>query len=189
MKEKQKQKLLYTVLSVLVILAVLFLLPRLRGEETPAEETLAVLTEAGTGAPETAPPGTERPDAATAAPETEKTLDRNGSYTAKEDVALYLHLYGKLPSNFLTKSEAQALGWDSSKGNLDKVAPGKSIGGDTFGNREGLLPAKSGRRYYECDIGYKGGYRGSERIIYSNDGLIYYTADHYASFTLLYGEP
>ena len=104
-------------------------------------------------------------------------------------MALYLRLYGKLPSNFLTKSEAQALGWDSSKGNLDKVAPGKSIGGDTFGNREGLLPAKSGRKYYECDIGYTGGYRGSERIIYSNDGLIYYTADHYASFTLLYGEP
>ena len=118
----------------------------------------------------------------------EPALDPDGVYTSKEDVALYLHLYGELPSNFITKSEAGDLGWQASKGNLWEVTDQKSIGGDRFGNREGLLPKKSGRQYYECDINYEGGYRGAERIVYSNDGLVYYTPDHYESFEPLYGE-
>ena len=61
-----------------------------------------------------------------------------------------------------------------------------SIGGDKFGNREGLLPKEDGRQYYECDVNYQGGYRGAERIVFSNDGLIFYTDDHYNSFTQLY---
>lgn len=114
-------------------------------------------------------------------------LDEDGSYTSKEDVALYIHTYGKLPSNFITKSEARKLGWNS--GSLEKYAPGKCIGGDRFGNREGLLPKASGRTYTECDIDTLGKTsRGAKRIVFSNDGLIYYTDDHYASFTLLYGE-
>ena len=68
------------------------------------------------------------------------------------------------------------------KGNLDKVAKGKSIGGDRFGNYDKKLPEAKGRIWKECDINYEGGYRGSERIIYSSDGLIYYTNDHYNSF-------
>ena len=115
-------------------------------------------------------------------------LDPDGSYTSKEDVAAYLNQYQHLPSNFITKKEAQALGWESSKGNLDEVAPGKSIGGDRFGNYEGVLPKADGRQYYECDIDFTGGYRDSKRIVYSNDGLIYYTEDHYETFELLYGE-
>ena len=111
--------------------------------------------------------------------------EEDGVYTAKEDVALYLMLYGHLPSNFITKSDAQALGWDSRQGNLWDVAPGMSIGGDVFGNREGLLPKAKGRTYYECDIDYEGGYRGSKRIVYSNDGLMYYTEDHYQTFECL----
>lgn len=113
-------------------------------------------------------------------------IDEDGSYTGKEDVALYLHTYGRLPENFITKKEAQALGWDNKAGNLWDVAPDMSIGGDRFGNYEGLLPDADGRKYYECDIDYAGGYRGSKRIIYSNDGLIYYTEDHYESFEQLY---
>ena len=118
--------------------------------------------------------------------ESEAALDEDGSYTSREDVAAYLHEYGHLPDNFITKNEARDLGWVSSEGNLDEVAPGKSIGGDRFGNYEGLLPEKNGRTYYECDIDYDGGYRSSKRIIYSNDGLIYYTEDHYETFTQLY---
>ena len=118
--------------------------------------------------------------------QTEASLSEDGSYTAKDEVALYIHLYGKLPSNFITKKEARDLGWESSKGNLNKVAPGKSIGGDKFGNREGNLPKGSGIKYYECDIGYTGGRRGAERIVYSNKGKIYYTNDHYATFEELY---
>ncbi len=117
---------------------------------------------------------------------TEKELTENGSYNDRESVALYLHLYGHLPDNYITKGEAENLGWDSQKGNLDEVAPGRSIGGGRFGNREGLLPKQKGRIYYECDIDYDGGYRGGKRIVYSNDGLIYYTEDHYKSFELLY---
>lgn len=109
-------------------------------------------------------------------------------YSSPDDVAAYINLYGKLPPNFITKSEAQRLGWVSTEGNLWDVTDRMSIGGDSFGNREGLLPDADGRRYYECDVNYSGGYRGSERLIYSNDGLIYYTNDHYETFELLYGE-
>lgn len=110
-----------------------------------------------------------------------------GSYTTKEDVALYIHLYGHLPGNFITKAEAQALGW--SGGSLEPYAPGKCIGGSRFGNYEGLLPEKDGRTYQECDIDTLGAKsRGAKRLVYSNDGLIYYTGDHYESFELLYGE-
>ena len=109
-------------------------------------------------------------------------------YDTPEEVAEYLHLYGELPPNYITKEEARDLGWDNSRGNLRDVAPGMSIGGDYFGNYEGMLPEKKGRRYTECDVNYEGGYRGGERIVFSNDGLIYYTDDHYESFTLLYGE-
>lgn len=111
--------------------------------------------------------------------------DPGGSYTSREDVALYLETYGELPGNFITKKEAQALGWEG--GSLEPYAPGKCIGGDRFGNYEGLLPVEEGRVYHECDIDTLGAERrGAKRIVYSNDGLIYYTEDHYGSFTLLY---
>lgn len=120
--------------------------------------------------------------------ETEKTgLSEDGTYTSKEDVALYIHQYGHLPSNFITKKEAEALGWQG--GSLEPYAPGMCIGGSYFGNYEGLLPEKDGRSYTECDIDTLGASkRGAKRIVYSNDGLIYYTEDHYESFELLYGE-
>lgn len=118
--------------------------------------------------------------------ETSAAVDEDGSYNTKDDVALYLHTYGRLPGNYITKKEAQNLGWDSKKGNLQDVAPGKSIGGSHFGNYEGQLPERDGRKYFECDLGYEGGYRGAERLIYSNDGLIYYTGDHYKTFEQLY---
>lgn len=115
-------------------------------------------------------------------------IDREGSYTTKEDVSLYLYTYGELPQNFITKKEAQALGWEG--GSLEPYAPGCCIGGSYFGNYEGLLPEESGRSYYECDIDTLGkSSRGAKRIVYSDDGLIYYTADHYETFTLLYGDP
>jgi hypothetical protein len=118
--------------------------------------------------------------------ETEALLDPYGSYTSKDDVALYIHLYGELPLNFMTKKQARALGWE--KGSLEPVAPGMCIGGDYFGNYEGLLPED--REYTECDIDTLGkSSRGAKRIVFSDDGLIYYTEDHYESFELLYGEP
>ena len=114
------------------------------------------------------------------------TVTETGNYTSKEEVALYLHLYGRLPSNYITKREAEERGWDAQEGNLSDVLPGRSIGGSPFGNYEGLLPKADGRKYYECDIDYDGGYRNAKRIIYSNDGLIFYTEDHYEHFEQLY---
>lgn len=113
-------------------------------------------------------------------------VSEDGEYILRDEVALYLHEYGHLPGNYITKKEAQELGWDNKKGNLDEVAPGKSIGGSHFGNYEGALPEKKGRKYYECDLEYEGGYRGAKRLIYSNDGLIFYTEDHYQTFEQLY---
>ena len=116
----------------------------------------------------------------------EKKPDVNGTnYTTKEDIALYLHVYGKLPSNFITKDQASALGW--SGGGLDKYQNGACIGGDVFRNSEKLLPVKKGRTWYECDVEtLHAKERGAKRIVYSDDGLIYYTEDHYATFTQLY---
>lgn len=98
------------------------------------------------------------------------------------NVVLYLEIYDELPDNYITKSEARALGWEG--GSVEDYMEGAAIGGDTFGNREGLLPEAKGRRYTECDIdtnGYPS--RGARRLVFSNDGLYYYTADHYESFS------
>ena len=118
---------------------------------------------------------------------TEAVIDKDGTYTTKDDVALYIYTYGELPKNFITKKEAQKLGWEG--GSLEPYAPGCCIGGTYFGNYEGQLPEKAGREYTECDIDTLGKKsRGAKRIVFSNDGLIYYTGDHYQTFELLYGE-
>lgn len=118
---------------------------------------------------------------------TQDSISVDESYYSKEDVALYIHKYNRLPKNYITKNQARNLGWEG--GSVEKVAPGKSIGGDTFRNLEGTLPKKAGRTYMECDIDtLNKESRGAKRIVFSNDGLIYYTDDHYETFTLLYGE-
>ena len=150
-------------------------------EPEPTQEPTQEPTEAPTEKPTEPPtePSTEAP--------TEPPIDEDGWYYSKDEVALYIHTYGHLPSNFITKNEARALGW--SGGSVDRYKKGAAIGGDNFGNREGLLPRANGRKYYECDIDTNGkSSRGAKRIVFSNDGLIYYTGDHYESFTLLYGE-
>ncbi len=153
------------------------------------EETIAKLDELGlpisTPAPEPEPATAPEPEPEPAPVET--VIDEDGYYTSKEDVALYIHTYGKLPSNYISKSKARKAGWVAEEGNLWEVTDHKSIGGSEFGNREGKLPDKKGRTWYECDIDYEGGTRNAKRILYSNDGLIYYTDDHYNTFELLYG--
>lgn len=114
-------------------------------------------------------------------------IDEDGTYTSKEDVALYLHTYGHLPDNYVTKEEAEDAGWKTEGLTVDEACPGKSIGGSYFGNYEGRLPSAKGRKWSECDIDYNGGKsRGAKRLVYSNDGLIYYTEDHYETFEQLY---
>ena len=184
---------------VLLLLLVWFFLPDTGNSATAPVPTASPLqtvspaqtpkptaapTPAPTKAPTPAPTKAPAP-APTETPSDEVALDEDGSYTTKEDVALYIHTYGHLPPNFMTKKEAEAAGW--SGGALDRVVPGMCIGGDRFGNYEGLLPKAKGRQWTECDINTLGAKsRGPERIVFSNDGLIYYTPDHYESFELLY---
>ena len=152
--------------------------------DAPTEEM--ILTESETETEQEPETETEPDTQVFETPEDEplpESVEKDGSYTSPEDVAGYIHTFGTLPENFITKKEAQNLGWNSSEGNLWDVAPGKSIGGDKFGSREGLLPDGS---YHECDVNYQGGYRGAERLIYSDSGEIYYTNDHYKTFTQLY---
>ncbi len=102
--------------------------------------------------------------------------------TDEKVVVSYLKAHQHLPGYYITKSMARKKGWIPHKGNLCKVLPGKAIGGDYFGNREGELPGRKGRKYYEADINYHCGRRGSERVVFSNDGLIFVTKNHYKSF-------
>jgi hypothetical protein len=113
------------------------------------------------------------------------TIEQSGYYTSKEEVSLYIVTYAHLPNNYITKDEAIDLGWVSTEGNLWDVTFKKSIGGDRFYNREGQLPMDENRIYFECDIDYEGGYRNAKRLVYSNDGYIYYTEDHYDTFVLI----
>ena len=152
----------------------------------PASEAQEAAEEASEEPAQASDQETAAEEPAEAAAET-PAIDEDGVYTTKDDVALYLHTYGHLPSNFITKKEAEKLGW--SGGSLETYAPGKCIGGSHFGNYEGMLPEKDGRSYTECDIDTLGAdKRGAKRIVFSNDGLIYYTEDHYETFELLYGE-
>ncbi|MBR5109483.1 MAG: peptidoglycan-binding protein [Clostridia bacterium] len=144
------------------------------------EETYLFLTEDQEDAP-AKDPAAAKPDA-TAPPDKDLFVIRGEAYTDKGHVAAYLRAFGELPPNYITKEEAQALGWVSIRHNLWDVAPGKSIGGDRFGNYEGQLPTVKGRKYYECDIDFNGKYRNDKRIVYSNDGRIFYTDDHYDTF-------
>ena len=196
------------ILSILLVLLALFSLAGCAVLEEAMEQFSDVDLQIVTRAPDTeaakpseeaqkteAAPGTEEAPATEAAPVTEAvpttpsglTVTEDGVYDSKEEVALYIHLFGHLPSNYITKKEAEKLGWPG--GELEPYAPGKCIGGSHFGNYEGLLPDAPGRSWTECDIDTLGAKkRGSKRIIFSNDGLIYYTEDHYEHFELLYGE-
>ena len=140
-------------------------------DESAAQDTSETSSDAGTS---------------TVAPTRGPTVEEDGWYTSKDEVALYIHTYGRLPGNFISKTKARARGWDSSLGNLDEVCPGMSIGGSRYYNDDGQLPDKKGRQWTECDINYSGGYRGAERIVFSNDGLVFYTEDHYETFEQLY---
>ena len=182
-RKKKPNKMLRRILLLALVIVLVYAASRfLAGAEQPQPaaatapaQQLTLLTDP----PQTAP--TDTPEA----PPTEETPPAEaGSYTELEDVAYYLHTYGHLPDNYMTKAEAEDAGWESYKGNLWDVAYGTSIGGDRYGNYNGLLP--KGERYYEADVNYDGGYRGGERIVYTDDGDVWYTSDHYETFEKIY---
>ena len=193
MSGKTKRIILICIAVIALIAAVLFIARAVylrntsEGPPPASGNSSSVVPGSSPGSSGTVTEPESDPDPGKSGSGVSATIDENGSYTTKEDVALYIHIYGKLPPNFITKAQAKKLGWSS--GSLEKYASGCCIGGDRFGNREGLLPEAPGRVYYECDINTVGQKnRGAERIVFSNDGLIYYTGDHYETFELLYGE-
>lgn len=124
--------------------------------------------------------------AVTATPAVAEPTAEPGPLDEAQRIADYIFEHGELPDNFITKKEAQALGWDKYVNKVSDVAPGKSIGGDYFGNYEKQLPVVQGRKYYEADCYYFGGDRNEYRIIYSNDGHVWFTGDHYQTFIELF---
>lgn len=113
-------------------------------------------------------------------------VEEDGVYTSRDEVALYIITYHKLPSNYISKTKAKKLGWDQDAGNLHDVCKGCSIGGGPYNNLEEILPVDE--EYYECDIDYTGGHRNAKRLVYTKWGTVYYTDDHYESFVMLYGD-
>ena len=194
MKNSKAKKILSLLLLIVIALAYP-LFTKLTGE--PADETSVYTSEytsdintvdesSPSEIERTTPYQTTEAKTSTKADTTQQEkISEDGTYTKKEDVALYLHTYGHLPDNFITKNEARNLGWEG--GSVERYAPGKAIGGDYYGNYEGTLPQKKGLKYYECDIDTLGkSSRGAKRIIFSNQGDVYYTSDHYETFTKLY---
>ena len=180
-KKKNNNKALRLILMLLGIAALVYLGTHMRfdaPQAQPAAQTAPQLTLL------TDPPQSAQPDAPASLPPEETPPAEDGSYTELEDVAYYLHTYGHLPDNYMTKAEAEDAGWEAYKGNLWDVAYGTSIGGDHYGNYDGQLP--KGGRYYEADVNYEGGYRGGERIVYTDDGDVWYTSDHYETFERIY---
>lgn len=166
--------------KILALLLVLMTVLGLFGCELPAE--------LGSSLPNSLPSNGSNAPTSTAARPTQPLIDEDGHFNSKEDVALYIHVYGRLPANYVTKSYCSNV-LKCSTSRVQDYWPDGAIGGDVFQNREGRLPSAPGRTWTECDINTWGKYsRGAERIVFSNDGLIYYTSDHYDSFELLYGE-
>ncbi len=168
-----------------LLLAVLLLLGLTGCGEAVIDLTENVFSEPGsseTAVPEETPDEPELPDAPEADPGTSDSAVTEGAYYYDlEHVVLYLDRYGVLPDNYITKDEARALGWEG--GSVENYLDGAAIGGDRFGNREGLLPKAAGRSYTECDIDTDGqSSRSAKRLVFSNDGLYFYTEDHYETF-------
>ena len=132
-------------------------------------------TATATMAPTATPAPTEEPE--------KENPEKEDPIISPQGIADYLFEHGELPPNFITKLEAIGRGWQTRFRTVAEAAPGMSIGGDRYGNYEGKLPTKKGRKYFEADCNYVSGNRGAERIVYSSDGLVFYTGDHYQTFT------
>ena len=191
MNMKKSKRKLYILIALLVVLALLAVTERSAEPAPVVDEPLQLVEETVEETVEEVADIVEEltePEPEAPVEEESPLLDEHGTYDSKEDVALFIHTYGRLPDNYMSKKEAEKLGWEG--GSLERYAPGMCIGGSRFGNYEGLLPEAKGRTYTECDIDTLGAdSRGAKRIVFSNDGLIFYTDDHYESFELLYGEP
>lgn len=115
-------------------------------------------------------------------PSQKQNTARVDALTKETVVIPYIKKNGRLPDYYITKQEARKKGWIASEGNLCTVLPGRAIGGDVFTNRQKALPVKSGRTWYEADLNYACGRRNADRVLFSNDRLVFVTTDHYKTF-------
>lgn len=186
MSRLQLRLILIAIVAVVSLISSMFQTEPDRRPQTPTDPVEVSLEQPTSDTTVAKPTSETKPSTEITPPSKSSDLValNRGVLRGPEEVAIVQHIidHGSLPDSFVTKREAEKLGWDASEGNLRKVAPGKSIGGDRFYNREGELPEASGRKYYEADLNYNGGHRGAERLVYSSDGLIYVTRNHYRSF-------
>jgi len=124
-----------------------------------------------------------------------EAVEKSGLYTTKDSVAAYLCKFDKLPSNYVGKNEGKSL-YESKTGNTFEkwnfnpwTTIGVMIGGDTFNNHadnpDNYHPTLPEGNYYEADVDYSAKNRGIKRLVYQSDCVIYYTADHYETFSRL----
>jgi hypothetical protein len=119
-----------------------------------------------------------------------EVIQENKKYTSKDSVAAYIYLFHKLPANYINKSAAQELyeakGNTFTKWNFNPLnVLGYMVGGDVYYNNEKKLPVIS-MVYYEADVDYFGDNRGTKRLVWTTDGAVFYTANHYETFVKLY---
>lgn len=187
MQKRFSMKMLLALILTLVLTFGEFAAVILAGSDSPfavqAETQLIAKSKKKKNTPTPKPTKAPRPTKTPAPTENQTTPVPDGPIIDPQGIADYLYTYGHLPDNFITKQEAQALGWD--RNYLSDVAPGKSLGGSHYGNYEGILPSAKGRKFYECDCWYKKGKRNAYRLVFSNDGHVWYTDDHYETFTEL----
>lgn len=178
----KNKNLLYLLIGIVIGLVLGLMIGKSFAKPTVVNEVAYETTEP-TALPSEEPTTTPIPEV-TEEP-SEAIIDEHGTYDSKEDVALYIHTYNRLPDNYMTKKEARKYGWEG--GALHLVVDGMCIGGDVFTNYEEVLPEIDGT-YYECDIDtLTKKKRGAKRIVFSDEGDIYYTSDHYETFEKLYG--
>ncbi|MFA7447594.1 MAG: ribonuclease domain-containing protein [Weeksellaceae bacterium] len=171
MNKKTKQTLFFLTLAFVAGMWIMYWLnPKINSSYTPAIEKQV----------ETVSPKKENKVSTNFQPE--NPSESIEQLTQQDVVIDYLKVHKKLPDYYIKKNDAKIQGWIPSKGNLCDAVPGRAIGGDNFSNREKRLPIKKGRKYFEADINYNCGRRGADRLVYSNDGLIFITKDHYSSF-------
>ena len=180
-KNRLLSGLIALVLLILLVIGQQWLAPNQDGT-TPSPTAVAAQVNRAT-----AKPGkTDKPTTTAAPAPADAFPDEDATPIDPQEIADFLFAYGRLPGNFITKQEARDLGWDAAKNYVSDVAPRKSLGGDRFGNFEGRLPTRKGRTYYEADANYVKGRRTAMRVVYSTDGLVFYTDDHYETFTELF---
>lgn len=177
------KKRIFTIAAALIltIVGTIFILPA--GTEPAASPVPPTSAAEWQSAPPQSDAPSESPAQSIAPPQSDAVsrtgVERGTYYYDLEHVILYLDTYGELPENYITKSEARKLGWTG--GSVEPYRAGAAIGGDRFGNMEGLLPNGS---YTECDLDTAGrSSRGAKRLIFSSSGRYFYTDDHYESFT------